>query len=251
MNKNIVFIINIKETDRPNRSQSYHYSVLSWKAWCKKNNCDLFVLEESLFSKEIMNTIWQKIYIYDLLESNNIEYNQILIVDADTIIHPNAPNIFDLTDEKFNVVRAYGSMDWVCRSYENYKKYVFPEITFSPFDYFNAGVIIINKKHKELYKKLQNFYFDNRELLQKLQSTYGTGTDQPVLNFFLRKENVDFKILPYEWNMQDMARWEILDNNFTFTKIGWLYHFCAIEGGPNAVNYWMEKTYKYLYDTKK
>jgi len=60
------------------------------------------------------------------------------------------------------------------------------------------------------------------------------------LNFFVQKENIDYKQLGYEWNMQDMRRFEILDEELTFTKIGWIYHFNGI---PNDLrNYMMEKT---------
>jgi hypothetical protein len=60
------------------------------------------------------------------------------------------------------------------------------------------------------------------------------------LNFFVQKENIDYKQLGYEWNMQDMRRFEILDEELTFTKIGWTYHFNGI---PNDLrNYMMEKT---------
>jgi len=248
MSKNIVFIINIKEADRVSRSESYHFSIDSWKAWCKKNECELFILEDRIYPKDYMNIIWHKIFVFDLLENEGIDYNKIMIVDADTIIHPDAPNIFEKAGDDFAVVRNYGSMDWVCRSYENYKTHMFQDITFSPFDYFNAGMVIINKSHKEFYTKLQQFYFDNVQNLLTMQKTYGVGTDQPILNFMTRKENIKLEILPYEWNMQDMQRFEILDDNFTFTKIGWLYHFCAVEGGPPIVNQWMGKTYRHLYE---
>ena len=68
------------------------------------------------------------------------------------------------------------------------------------------------------------------------------------MNFFVQKENIDYKQLGYECNMQDMRRWEILDEELTFTKIGWIYHFNG--GAPPSVGFWMEKTYKYLYENK-
>ena len=57
---------------------------------------------------------------------------------------------------------------------------------------------------------------------------------------------VDKKLFPYEFNMQDMPRKEILDNELTFTKLGWVYHFNAIPGGPETTHHWMKKTYEYL-----
>ena len=45
-----------------------------------------------------------------------------------------------------------------------------------------------------------------------------------------------------------MQRFEILDNELTFTKIGWIYHFNAIPRNERDQAYWMERTYKELYD---
>ena len=58
----------------------------------------------------------------------------------------------------------------------------------------------------------------------------------------VQSENVDYKQLGYEWNMQDLNRFELLDEELTFTKIGWIYHFNGID--DNVRNYIMEKTAK-------
>ena len=51
----------------------------------------------------------------------------------------------------------------------------------------------------------------NTELLNWCQGNLNVGNDQPIINFFMHKSGIDFKILPYEFNMQDMPRKEILD----------------------------------------
>ena len=62
----------------------------------------------------------------------------------------------------------------------------------------------------------------------------------PVLNFSVKQKNIEYKQLGYEWNMQHMQRFEILDEDLTFTKIGWIYHFNGI---PDDIrNHMMEKT---------
>ena len=242
MAKNIVFIVNLSEQEKPNRNQPYHHSIKSWKKWCKKNNCELFVLEDRIYSEDFMNANWHKIFAFQLLESSGIDYNQILIADADTMIHPNAPNVFELTDNKFCAVHGFGSYDWQCRSIENYKKHMFPDVDLDLFEYFNSGIIICNKKHKEFYNSVIEFYETNQELIQNMQNTYHVGTDQPVLNFLVKQKNIEYKQLGYEWNMQHLQRFEILDEDLTFTKIGWVYHFNGIS--DDLRNYMMEKTNK-------
>lgn len=247
MSNNIVFIVNLPESKKVGRNVPYRYSLNSWKEWCKKHKHTLYVLSERIHPEEYMNANWHKIFALDLLDSSQIDYDQVLIVDADTLIHPSAPDLFTLTHHQFAAVHNYGSYDWVCRSIENYKKFFFPDIDLKPFEYFNSGVIICNRKHKTFYNKVQKFYTDNAQNLRQMQNTYGVGTDQPVLNFMIQQENVDYKKLPYEWNMQDLRRFEILDDNLTFTKVGWLYHFNSIS--DDIRNYYMQKTYTTLNKT--
>ena len=61
---------------------------------------------------------------------------------------------------------------------------------------------------------------------------------------------IDYKLLPYEFNMNDMARKEILGDDLLFTKVGWIYQYNAIPDNKNAdkTYYWMKKTYEELYD---
>ena len=249
--KNVIFMVNIKSNKKLNRTTPYEYSIKSWKKWADKNNCELFVLDEWVYDESIINPNWHKLLVFDLLENNEIDYNQILVVDSDTIPHPNCPNFFDMSENKLCGVHNDGSYDWVCRSIENYSKHIFDGFTFPIWEYINSGFLIINKNHKKLYKNIVDFYLSNRENIVKIQETFGVGTDQPVINFFVQKENVDLKLLPYEFNMQDMCRKEILDNDLTFTKIGWVYHYNAIpqhiQKQTGGVEYWMKKTYEELY----
>ena len=97
------------------------------------------------------------------------------------------------------------------------------------------------------------FYLENNENIRILQESFGVGTDQPVINFFIQKEKIDMKLLSYKFNMQDMFRKEILTDDLLFTKLGWVYHFNAI---PNNVDsqltiHWMKKTYNKLWGDKK
>ena len=92
-------------------------------------------------------------------------------------------------------------------------------------------------------------YLEKKETFKEIQKTFGNGTDQTPINFMLHQENVDTKFLPYEFNMTCMFQKEILDENLTFTNLGWVYHYCAIPDNHNADKtlYWMQKTYEHLY----
>ena len=245
MSKNIIFIINIVK-DKRSKNQGYDYSIKSWEHYSNKIGADLFILDEPLGDFTYMKPQWYKMYILDILDKNKVKYDQVLYVDADTIIHPNAPNIFDYTENKFCAVKNYGCMDWVNRSIENYSKHIFEGFMFPFYKYFNSGLMVFNKKHKKLFKDIQKFYEERVDDLLQVQNTLCVGNDQPVLNFFVNKNiSKDYKVLGYEWNMQDMTRFEVLNENMLHTRYGYVNHFNA--GTPPSPQYWLEKTYKHLY----
>ena len=253
--KNIVFLMNIKLDDpsgryTASRSLPYNFSINSWKNWCNKNDAELFVLEDLLLPKEDTAICWQRYYLFDILEANKINYDQVLMVDSDTIVHPNCPNFFNMTDHKYTGVHNEGSYDWVFRSIENYSEHVFQGREIKWWEYINGGFQIVNKTHKPFFKSMIDFYNNNKELLIEMQNKFHTGTDQTPLNFMLQSNNIETKLLPYEFNMTDMPRKEILNNDLTMTNIGWVYHFNCIPNneGNKATYYWMEKTYNTLYN---
>ena len=253
--KNVVFIMNIKLDDSsgrytPERSLPYKYSINSWKHWCKKNNAELFVLEDLLLPKEEMAICWQRYYLFDILDANEIKYDQILMVDSDTIIHPNCPNFFEMTDHKYTGVHNEGSYDWILRSIENYSKHIFNGREIDWWKYINGGFQIVNSKHRNIFNALVQLYNENKDNLITMQNTFHTGTDQTPMNFMLQMNDIDIKLLPYEFNMTDMPRKEILDNELTMTNVGWIYHFNCIPDNEQskATYYWMQKTYEELYE---
>ena len=249
--KNVVFIPNINLGD--DRSAPYKYSIKSWKKWCESNDCELVIFDKPICDVKDMKITWQRYYVLEILDNSNIEYNQVLMVDADTIVHPNTPNFFNMTDNKFCSVHNEGSYDWICRSIEVYHKYLFDDIKvpFDLFEYINAGFLIFNKSHKKFLSNFIEFYFDNKEMIISLQDNFHVGTCQPIINFFARIKKIDMKLLPYEFNMCDLPRKEILNDELLMTKVGWIYHFNSISQDFQKrfgdLNYWMKKTYEKLY----
>jgi lipopolysaccharide biosynthesis glycosyltransferase len=251
--KNLVFMldIDIKGDGRyaSSRRASYKYSIDSWKKWCDKNDCELFVLNDLLMSNDIMGICWQRYYLFDILDANEVEYDQVLMIDADTIVHPECPNFFDMSEGKLCGAQFDGSWDWVLRSLENYSKYVFENEMITWYEYIDCGFVLMNKNHKDFCKKIVNFYHQNSNLLKEMQEKFTVGTDQTPVNFLIHKENIEFKLLPYEFNMCDMNRKEILGDDLLFTKLGWIYQYNAIPNNKDNqfTNYFMKKTYEHFY----
>ena len=245
--KNIVFIPNI---DLGNgRSDNYSYCIKSWKYWCDKNDCELLLLEDLLLPVEQMKITWQRYYVFDVLDNSNINYDQVLMVDADTIVHPDCPNFFQMTEHKLCGAHFDGSWDWVLRGIENYSKYMFDGYMMPWYEYFDCGFIIVNEKHKQFFQDIVSFYFTYQDNLIKLQQTFFNGTDQTPVNMLVHRNDIDLKLLPYEFNMNDMNRKEILTDDMLFTKCGWIYQYNAIPNNEEnrLTNYFMEKTYQHFY----
>ena len=96
--KNTVFIIAVKKDGQ--LKPEYEISIESWKRWCNKNDTQMFLLEEPLVPMDEMHIIWQRYFMFDIFDSNEIESDQTLIVDADTIVLPDCPNFFNETEGK-------------------------------------------------------------------------------------------------------------------------------------------------------
>ena len=142
------------------------------------------------------------------------------MVDADTIVHPDCPNFFDETEHKYCLVHDDGSYDWVLRGMEHYSEQVYDGYWFDYTKYGNGGFQIVNEKHRDFFKYMRDFYFENADKVNTISQTYGIGVDQTILNFNLNTQKVDTKLLPYKYNMTCMMKKEILTlEDMFFTKL--------------------------------
>ena len=71
------------------------YCVNTWKYWCDKHDVDLIILNQPITDVNYMKPTWQRWYIWNILENSDLHYDKVLLVDVDTMIHWNSPNIFD------------------------------------------------------------------------------------------------------------------------------------------------------------
>ena len=205
--KNIVFIPNINLGD--GRSESYNYSIQSWKHFCDKYDCKLLILDELLFPIEHMKVTWQRFYLFDLLK--DVDYDQILMVDADTIVHPDCPNFFEMTNHEYSAVVNNGSFEWVKRSVDQYSELMFDnKVPFKLWEYINCGFQIVNKKHKPFFDYVKNYYNSKQDLIRNSIEKVKAGTDQTIINFLLREQNIKINYLPIAYNLQDLHSKQLL-----------------------------------------
>lgn len=221
MAKNIVFMTAIENA--PDKLDYKKYCYNTWQYWCNKNDVEMQVITEPLYDVNKMKPTWQRWYVFDLLESNNIDYNQVALIDIDTMIHWDCPNFFEMTNDKFSAIRNDFDVNWVYKSIEGYK-HLFPNTDLNWTEYFNCGVIIMNKKHKKLCNDITNFYFENKEELLKLQhETLKKGSDQTPVNYLVKKSEFDLNYLDKRYNMSQMHKLGVLSD--LMWRTGYIWHF--------------------------
>ena len=103
-------------------------------------------MSDLLCDESEMLITWQRWQVLNILEHNEIDYDQVLVVDADSIVHPDCPNFFEMTEHKLCGAQFDGSWDWVLRGIENYSKYMFDGYMMPWHEYFDCGFIIVNEK---------------------------------------------------------------------------------------------------------
>ena len=116
-------------------------------------------MDELMVPEKDMLITWQRWNVLEMLEHNGVEYDQVLIVDADSIVHPNCPDFFKLTNNKFTSQLTDGCYEWVNRAIKGYSKMFFnKDFCLKSYEFFQTGFVIINKSHKEFFKKVFKFY---------------------------------------------------------------------------------------------
>ena len=217
--RNVVFITSIKGLVDTSYQE---YCLNTWRYWCKKNDVELFVLNEELTDAKYMKPTWQRWYVLDILEMNGVNYDQVAMVDVDTMIRWDAPNFFELTDRKFSAVVDQDNIGWVKQSIEAYQ-HLFKDTKLDWTDYFNCGFIVLNENHKDLCDNILSFWDKNDGELIMIQNTVSKGTDQTPVNY-IAKRDVEVNYLSKKFNLTHLNRKELLEN-LMFIDCGYMWHF--------------------------
>ena len=212
---NVVFIPSIQSKHLTDVDSYSDYSLKTWKHYCDRIGAKLFVMNEPIHDPDKMKVTWQRWYVHDLLEHNNIDYDKIFMVDLDTMIRWDAPNIFE--DEwigknsDFAACVDNENLRLVNYSVEGYQ-HLFNDVSLDWERYFNCGVIFMTKKMAKISKTITDFYFDNEEEILKLQhETLKKGSDQTPVNYIVNREMSNVNLLSKRWNLTHLMRKEILN----------------------------------------
>ena len=108
------------ETSTFRNSDYAKYAKLAWKFWCKKNNVDFIVADKH--NEKYKFPIWNKLDVCEVGKG----HDKIAIVDCDTMIKWDAPNIFEQIETGIYGINDTANLRWVYDSVNNYGDEFFP-----------------------------------------------------------------------------------------------------------------------------
>jgi hypothetical protein len=233
------------------------YGHATWRWWCTENAIEFKVLDEPAQGyADDPPTVQRWAHAVALLTEGG-SGTELAVVDADTMIRWDTPNIFDAcdTDVGLGVVTDHGSPRWIHRSIVEHR-FLFPDVELHWWQYFNAGLVVLGMRHIGLLRALLAFYSEHRGELRNLHARGKFGTDQTPLNYLVRMLGVRLETLPAPFNLlrcleipaplvlamqsnvktpevatpQDLARqFELLSPDaFAFMEFGLVWHFAHV-----------------------
>lgn len=210
MNRHLIYIIAINDPNRQIQNQDYaQYSIKTWEYWCRKNNIDLKVITKD--EAGLKFPIWNKSLIYKYGQG----YDKIGIVDSDTMIRWDAPNIFEYIEEdKFYGVIDLCDLNWLFDSVKDRQKF-FPNVKLDLNKYLNAGVLFFSSKHLDFFHKFLTFVKHYEEEINEIK---GGGKEQTLLNFFLQSEGIEIETLEPAWNLLSIHKKNMFSHNWQLNQ---------------------------------
>lgn len=187
--------------------------------YCKKYKIPLEIISEKKYTENyegnnIFN-MFEKNQIYDLFE----KYNRILRLDWDVLITPKCPNLFDVVPEERigAVIEDRGSRKenrrWRIKKIQE----EFNNIGWTS-GYFNAGVIVASKKHREIF-------YTKPEELNLLKNINVEDREQTFLNYKIRQ--LGFKIFNLNYKFNHMSIFSEPWNNCQNRLQSYIIHYAG------------------------
>lgn len=115
-------------------------------SYAEKCDADLIVMGEG----DVPSPHWMKFGIYDLLHK---KYDRIAFIDADILIRPDSPSLFDIVPEdKFGIFNeGFYTPRSMCL-HEVKKVYNVDLKDWNGADYYNTGVMVVSRCHRHIFK---------------------------------------------------------------------------------------------------
>lgn len=227
MTKNAIYMVNIPTSTSQVDVRDYaQYSIPTWKYWCAKHGIDFILNEEA--DPRFTYPIWNKELVSEFVKG----YEKVGIVDSDTMIRHDAPNVFETeitNDDAIYGVLDHCDLNWLLSSI---KSRSFLGVDIDIFKYINAGVLFTHTKNLFVFDQLLQLYLDNKDHIDSLK---GGGREQTLLNGMIQKnsDRIDVELLSPAWNLISIHKKNMFTSNWQlktdptpyFIKYAYVWHF--------------------------
>lgn len=224
--RTLIYTTAINTSNRAiNDTDIFDITRQSWEHYCNRHNIDFFVIDKPML--ENTSPHWFRYWIFDLKP----DYDRYLYIDTDIMAKWDAPNIFEeYSDENLiYAVKDNSGLSWIWEGLHGYQS-MFPETKVEWDSYFNSGVLLFSKNHKQLINDFKQFYIDNKSVVEEYRNRLRKGFDQTIFNYFTTWYEQPVKLITEKWNLFHMIRREILYNGY-FTNMGYFWHFNGLDRG--------------------
>jgi lipopolysaccharide biosynthesis glycosyltransferase len=178
---------------------TFHFQRL----FAQRHGADFIVMQDRKFNH--VNICYEKFRIGDFL--NN--YDRVLYLDGDVLVHPSAPDIFALVPETH-----FAAMDEAAHikfwNEGRIRQQFEPYGWVGPWNgiHFNAGVMLLGRSHRKLF--------------HNIVITDVPYWDQPYFNVSVFREGIPYFGLDPEWNYMMYHSYKVKDD---LRKRAWFRHF--------------------------
>jgi hypothetical protein len=243
MKQNIVFWVGVNSNStllqqKHGNFNYLDYSKFTWQYWCKKHNIIFYEYNSpTCDDTETHRVTWQRWFdVFDQIDQLNIDFNKIAVIDGSSMIKWDAPNFFNLCSDNLVAFRSLENLRWISEGVQGYK-HLFDNFEFDITKYISCGFQIFDKKHKDFLTYVKQYYYDNLDMILKLQSEVSRGTDQPVYNYLLQIKNIKVDSLPEPYMLTHMNRFNWFSYNWQlnedqtpyFIKYGYIWFFSGFD----------------------
>lgn len=176
--------------------------------YAEKCDAELVVLKGT--DCKLPSPHWIKFSVHELLKK---EFDRIAFIDADIIIRPDTPSLFDIVPEDFFGIFDEGEFTPrnIC-IYEVMKVYNVEGFRYDGRTYYNTGVMVFSRQHRHI--------FNVTEEVKPLRNSFG---EQTFLNMKIMLSGCKILKLPYKFN-----RMSIMDRVYGISRLdSYLIHYAG------------------------
>jgi hypothetical protein len=176
------------------------YARTTWAWWCDRHDADFVVIEaappDPAYAR--MMPTMQRWAALDRLIEERGEDAQVALVDADTMVRWDTPDIFALA-RGFSAVADAGSPGWIAASTKAFQ-HLYPGTTLPWWEYFNSGFIVLGAAQRPFIRAFLDHSVRLWPELEAVMTSANVGTEQTPLNFMMKREKEPVHFLPRPFN---------------------------------------------------